>query len=316
VILESNPPKAVTEAEQAAAETGVFRNEEVRFGYGSMFIKAAAGDLAAFDQALELISRALKTLGDPGTPDQRRAKAVGIIANPQAAQDLIARAEAVRRAQKEAAAARRAGDVELAERIESTLPGEMPSKVDQKPFAWATAVLYLHMTWKHIEDSLHGNRWAEAGVVRVDDVGPVLLDQVQQWLQHASVVLKPVIDLDAIPPGDHYEASDQISDAIGLRRQPDSWPYGNSISRTQENEHTAPYVSMKEGGPPGQTDAKKMFKMTRRHHRIKTFRLDGQAAPTRSLAISVPPPLLLRRRRVRDHLAGSTGAVTRLRCGS
>ncbi|MEJ7629839.1 MAG: DUF222 domain-containing protein [Nocardioidaceae bacterium] len=56
-ILAADPPKAMSDAELAAAETGVWVNDTVEHGYGSMFVKAAAGDLKAFDQALDVISR-------------------------------------------------------------------------------------------------------------------------------------------------------------------------------------------------------------------------------------------------------------------
>ena len=52
------------------------------------------------------------------------------------------------------------------------------------------------------------------------------------------MILKPVIDLADIPPVDHYETPDRISEAIGLIRSADSFPYGTSTSRHQDNEHT------------------------------------------------------------------------------
>ena len=84
----------------------------------------------ALNKALDVIARACKILGDPRTSNQRRAAAVGIIANPQTAQDLIARAERVRTLQIEAAAARRAGDLAAAERIEQTLAELMLTEPD------------------------------------------------------------------------------------------------------------------------------------------------------------------------------------------
>ena len=98
----------------------MFLDPEPKDGYQGLFINARAGDVQALNEAIELIADALKTLGHPGTANQRRAEAAGIIADPQAALDLIARAEAVRQAQRDAAAARRAGDVEAAEQIEQT----------------------------------------------------------------------------------------------------------------------------------------------------------------------------------------------------
>ena len=55
-VLEADPPKALSDAERAAAEAGVWLSEKTEHGYGSMVIKAAAGDLHAFDDALDVIA--------------------------------------------------------------------------------------------------------------------------------------------------------------------------------------------------------------------------------------------------------------------
>ena len=62
-----------------------------------------------------------------------------------------------------------------------------------------------------------------------------------------------------------------MSEAIGLARSADSFPYGTCTSRRQDNEHTIPYLPIDDGGPPGQTDPQKMSKMTRFRHRVKTY---------------------------------------------
>jgi hypothetical protein len=222
----------------------------------------------------------LKTLGQPGTPDQRRAQAVGTLANPQATQHLIEKAEHVRQTQLDAA--RRGGDADTAEQIESSLfgvtgttdPTHRPGAGkcgDRRPFVFNTAVLYYHLSQHTLDRWTAGHQHAGAGIVRVEDIGPVILDQVKQWLQHATVVLKPVIDLAGIPPADHYEITPSMSEAIGLIRAADYWPYRNNLSRHQDNDHTTPYHPMDHGGPPGQTDPRKIGKLTRTHHRIKTF---------------------------------------------
>ena len=108
-------------------------------------------------------------------------------------------------------------------------------------------------------------------MVRVEDIGPVIADQVRQWLQHSQVTVKPVIDLAGIPPVDRYEVSPAISEAIGLINPVDSTPYGTCTSRHQDNDHTISYLPMNRGGPPGQTHPALMAKMTRRSHRLKTF---------------------------------------------
>ena len=114
-----------------------------------MIIKAMAGDVTPWTRLIELLSRALKILGDTRDPEQRRATAVGILANPQAALDLLDQAEQVRKTQCDAAAARRAGDLDAAEQIAATLPdGVEPDGRcgNQRPFTFKTAVVYYHLT--------------------------------------------------------------------------------------------------------------------------------------------------------------------------
>jgi hypothetical protein len=272
-ILAADPPKAMDDAERAAAGVGVFVDPEAVDGFRQLMIRANAGDVEEFDKAIELLSRAMKACGDTRPPQQRRASAVGVLAHPQAALDLVAEAEAVRRAQRDAAAARRAGNLEAAEQLAATLPdGVEPDGRcgNQRPFAFKDAVLYYHLSREDLEKILAGEPFAGAAVGRVEDLGPLILDQIRDWLQHSNVVLKPVIDLAGIPPVDHYETPDRISEAIGLIRSPDSWVYATSTSRHQDDEHTDPYVPMSRGGPPGQTNHLTMSKMTRRHHRLKT----------------------------------------------
>ncbi|MGH8881490.1 MAG: hypothetical protein ACRD0P_29760, partial [Stackebrandtia sp.] len=50
----------------------------------TVVMKAAAGDVIRFDAATDHLADVLAQLGDTDTKDQRRAKAVGWLADPQA----------------------------------------------------------------------------------------------------------------------------------------------------------------------------------------------------------------------------------------
>jgi len=92
-MLAADPPQAMSDAQAAAEQQGVWAGQETQHGHGTLFARAAAPDLAAFDKSLDLVSRALKILGDPDKPDIRRARALGVLAHPHAALDLVASAE-------------------------------------------------------------------------------------------------------------------------------------------------------------------------------------------------------------------------------
>src|SRR4249919_87074 len=89
----------------------------------------------------------------------------------------------------------------------------------------------------------------------VEDVGPVLLGRLNMLLGGScSISLKPVIDLPAgHVPVDSYEIPARLREQILLRNPADVFPYAAAVSRRIDVDHTIPYRSPDEGGPPGQT---------------------------------------------------------------
>lgn len=124
------------------------------------------------------------------------------------------------------------------------------------------ATLYVHVS----RDSLT----ERAGVAPVEDLGPVLLEQVRGWLGDRTVRVLPVLDLEAIPAVDCYQVPDRIADAVRLRTPADCFPYSANLSRSGDIDHTIPYVASDDGGPHGQAALHKLGRMSRRTHRVKT----------------------------------------------
>jgi hypothetical protein len=48
------------------------------------------------------------------------------------------------------------------------------------------------------------------------------------------------------------------------------FPYASNTTRRQQIDHTRPYMSPDNGGPPGQTSLANLGPMTGFHHRVKT----------------------------------------------
>jgi hypothetical protein len=112
-------------------------------------------------------------------------------------------------------------------------------------------------------------------------VGPVTVEQVREFLAtgpgtaHGSgagcqVVVRPVLDIAGQVPADAYETPDRLREAMRLLRPGDVFPYTSNTGRGMDLDHTEPYLSPDEGGPPGQTRIGNLGPMTRFHHRIKT----------------------------------------------
>ena len=92
--LYDDPDRAVEDERQALASPKV----EVRPGANPVIAEVIMdldiADAEAFEEAVALVAEALKDLGDTDDLDIRRARAVGVLADPQAALDLLHRSQA------------------------------------------------------------------------------------------------------------------------------------------------------------------------------------------------------------------------------
>ncbi|HYU85906.1 MAG TPA: DUF222 domain-containing protein [Kribbellaceae bacterium] len=86
--LHADPAAARAAVDRAADDRGVWTSPTDVFGTKDIHIRAAAGDATRFDASIGLIADCLGSLGDTSSENQRRAKAVGWIANPQASLNL------------------------------------------------------------------------------------------------------------------------------------------------------------------------------------------------------------------------------------
>ena len=81
-VRTADPEAAEAAAKEKARERGVYVGQSDEHGTKSIWVLAATGDVIRFDSAIDAIAAALKTLGDTDTLQRRRAKAIGIIADP------------------------------------------------------------------------------------------------------------------------------------------------------------------------------------------------------------------------------------------
>ncbi|MDQ3664126.1 MAG: 13E12 repeat family protein, partial [Actinomycetota bacterium] len=87
-IIEVDPDRAQREAEERRGQQGVWVNRNADHETGTCFIRADAVDLTFFDAAVDRIADGIALLGDLAGKDLRRARAIGILANPQQTLDL------------------------------------------------------------------------------------------------------------------------------------------------------------------------------------------------------------------------------------
>ena len=124
------------------------------------------------------------------------------------------------------------------------------------------AVLYLH-GWHD-----PGGEQPIGPVVRGDGVDdPLLADTVRDWLGHARVEVRPVIDTTEHLAADAYEVPPHIREQVRLRHPFEQFPHGTQAAAACDQDHLCTY---RHDGPPGQSNGDNLQPLGRRHHRSKT----------------------------------------------
>ena len=191
-------------------------------------------DAEAFDAAVTRGAAELKRLGDLDRLEVRRARAVGVLADPQRALDLLA--------------------------------GHHPGRTPAAPR------LMLHLDADQL-DRLATDPGAGPVVVNVEggpSPGPVLLDVLRAWLADSTIKLTPVLDMSRTDAVDRHDAPAWMADLVRLRDPFCVFPGCSRSSRGCDLDHIEPYVAPDDGGPPGQTRPGNLAPLCRHHHRVKT----------------------------------------------
>jgi hypothetical protein len=283
-IYQADPVGAEQHAAAAAQQRFVRLGRATEHGLKLIIARATAGDAIWFTATIDRIADILAWHGDTDTVEVRRSKAIGILAQPAEALQLLYRhqdddwdgaPEATDPDQEPTEDHDWAGIVEAEERVEpASEPPPVPEATHQSlriaspPFdperARPRAVVYVHLS----EEALA----AGTGVARVEDVGPILLGRLRSLLgDRCRISVKPVIDLPAgHTPVDCYEIPARLREQLQLRYPADVFPYAAGVSRRMDMDHTIPYLSPDTGGPPGQTRIGNLRPHVRRNHRYKT----------------------------------------------
>ncbi|MEZ0577210.1 hypothetical protein [Nocardioides sp. MH1] len=107
-----------------------------------------------------------------------------------------------------------------------------------------------------------------AGVARVEDFGPILIDQLGDLLRDRDVEVLPVVDLNKTTRVSGYEHPTLVKQRTLLRTGGDVFPHSTSRGlKRLDHDHPHPYDP---DGPAGQTGDHNDAPLTRRHHRAKT----------------------------------------------
>ena len=109
----------------------------------------------------------------------------------------------------------------------------MLSRLDQTKLL-PTATMIVHIAAESLEKG--------HGVCRVPGVGPTTMGIVKDWLGHCRVRVRPVIDLNDVPPPvDCHEIPDRHRRLVLLRQPASTFPWSTATSRL-DLDHVQPYV--------------------------------------------------------------------------
>jgi hypothetical protein len=256
-ILDADPALAEQRAERARRQRDVWSYDS-EDGLKTIIARAAAGDVVWFLATLNRIAEILASEGDTDPVELRRSRAIGILAQPAKALQLLA--------------AHR-GDVSSAEPAGPSEPGNDDDHrsltIDPPTPAQLRAGRPRVLLVFHLADAAirRGH-----GLVRPEHGETLSLEELRKWLAETgcSVTIRPVLDPADVAPVDAYEIPQWMRDAVRLRNLADVFPFGSCTTATMDLDHSIPWRPIEHGGPSGQTRPGNLGPFTRPHHRAVT----------------------------------------------
>ena len=234
-------------------------------GTGEVIMILDEADTIAFDRSVSTLAATMAALGHQGSLDVRRATAVGVLADPQRALDLLAVDPLD-------------PDRPDPEHDPAICVAEDAIYAPATPFgglhtAASEAVLVFHVTDHDL--LTHTGELNRGGVATSTTLGPVLIERLRSWLLTAgTVTIKPVVDLTALDTMAAVDAHDppaRMAEAVRMRDLTCVFPHCGRPAEACDLDHINSYVPLAHGGPPGQTHPSRLAPLCRRHHRAKTF---------------------------------------------
>jgi hypothetical protein len=275
-ILEADPALAAERAERARAAQDVFSFDS-EDGLKTIVAKASAGDAIWFLATVNRIADILAAGGDTDPIGARRARAVGILAQPAEALQLLIKHQDDRCQPAESDEAGEHAEPGVSAEIHADgEPEPEPEADDHQSLSMAVPAGYdakavrprvlLHF---HLSEAALRSGHA---LVRPEDGGPLTLDQLVESLGRSGcqVRIQPVLDPTEVAPVDGYEIPARLRAAVRVRQIADVFPFGTCLSRNMDIDHTDRYVAMDYGGPPGQTRLGNLGPFARSGHRAVT----------------------------------------------
>jgi hypothetical protein len=245
---------------------------------GTIVAKAAAGDVIWFLATVNRIAEILAARGDTDPIGARRARAIGILAQPAEALQLLIEHQ---HDPTEPADPDGASEQEPAPDPEPEPEPKWEPEPDVEPGDHHSLSMALPPSFDASAAKprvVHHFHLSEAAlraghaVVRPEACGPLTLDELVEFLgrSRCQVRIQPVLDPTAVAPIDGYEVPQRLRAAVRARQIADVFPFGTCLSPKMDLDHTERYVPTDYGGPPSQTRLGDLGPMARPNHRAVT----------------------------------------------
>ena len=269
-VISADPATAAKREQEAASRYAAAPTRSNEYGMRGFFVQAPFPVIARLDATVAYLAQALLDFGDTTSLDERRVKAVLILANPTQAVQVL-RAYATWRAQRKPTSDDAKADKtvpvpdpELDGEQQCTLadvePGPDTTPVLDDKVLLPAVRLFVHLTQDTIDNDC-------TGVARVEGQPPITAQWVKRHLGGCRITVTPVLDLANQIPVDAWEIPQRHRHAVHLMTPADTFPFATNTTRSKQIDHTIPYQA---SGPPGQSGVGNYGPMTVFHHRLKT----------------------------------------------
>ncbi len=257
-VIEADPETYAMRREQERRRRYVSLSRCDEFGYRVLIARVTAGDAAWLDALVDRVADILsRDHGHDHSRDELRSLAMGWLARPADLLKLLVdhtEPDAAGSDEPEKPAWAPDHLAETARRLASLTPRQLASMRGR-------AQLFVHLS----EAALRG----QAGIARVEGLGPALVTALADLLGHADVRLTPVRDLRHRVRVDAYEHPTSLKDQVWLLAGGETFPFSPRTATRDRVDFDHP-TAYDDHGPPGQTGNHNSGPLRRRHHRWKT----------------------------------------------